>query len=802
MARTSRFLAPLMVLALLLSAVAAVLPAQQVFAANEVWDIALNFTTNPANGSQAMTIGTVIGGSADPLVAGAPDNDSPAPPRPAASVASAWLRTPGSNTAIIDRRDVLGPNAGNSVSWSVILSASDGTGTETTMTLAWPAISGVANFPLDATITLTGFGSAINMRTQTSVQVTKGNYTAVITVTRLGAPSTVWVDDDWCEPAEPGAVAGDIVGNGYIYGYNAFCDIQQGVDAVTSPGTVNVLHGSYSAFNVTEDDTKVIGQDGAAINTIGGFLWSNSLGGNYLAGVFADNVLLQNLEFSGVVFPSITMEVGVYCENTSGTVLDRLTIYNIQPTAATDGYGIYVKKFIGNSTVSIVNPAISGCVTGIYVEGDTVNVSGGYIQGRGYSSSSTGIWASYDSSVTVSGTRIYDHHDVGADSEEPGVNGFSPEGVGVYCDYASTVEIVGCCKIHDNDVGIFTYGSALLSTDEPGPALYSYLVANGNNIYDNVYWGVFNAAGLPLPPVSPEPGLFDPYLIVPVDCENNWWGHEEGPTLGGLVVIITAPETPLPLDFKGDRVSFGVDYTPWLDGPCPSGDPVGMSAKFKGVARSGEPGLKVQFTDLSTPAPGCEIEEWLWNFGDGSTSTEQNPFHVYNREGAFNVTLTVWDSCGFEQTITMKAYITIKKPSKQDTVEPAKLGVSYLNIDPAQVLPNQEVTISANICNSGEERGTKTVSLMVNGEAVASQSVGVSGGSCQQVVFKTSRAVPGTYQVAIDGMTGEFSVLAPRTVTRDVPSQQQTGLGTAGIIAIIAVIVVLIAALIMVFKRD
>jgi hypothetical protein len=150
----------------------------------------------------------------------------------------------------------------------------------------------------------------------------------------------------------------------------------------------------------------------------------------------------------------------------------------------------------------------------------------------------------------------------------------------------------------------------------------------------------------------------------------------------------------------------------------------------------------------------------------------------------------------------MKAYITIKKPTSKDTVEPAKLGVSYLNIDPAQVLPNQEVTISANICNSGEERGTKTVSLMVNGEAVASQSVGVSGGSCQQVVFKTSRAIPGTYQVAIDGMTGEFSVLAPRTVTRDVPSQQQTGLGTAGIIAIIAVIVVLIAALIMVFRRD
>jgi len=134
--------------------------------------------------------------------------------------------------------------------------------------------------------------------------------------------------------------------------------------------------------------------------------------------------------------------------------------------------------------------------------------------------------------------------------------------------------------------------------------------------------------------------------------------------------------------------------------------------------------------------------------------------------------------------------------------EPAKLGVSYLNIDPAQVLPNQEVVVSANICNSGEERGSKTVSLMLNGQAIDSQSVAVSGGACQQVVFKTSRAVPGTYQVAVDGMVGQFSVLAPRTVTNNVPSQQSTGLGTAGIIAIIAVLIVLIVALILVFRRD
>jgi PKD repeat protein len=219
-------------------------------------------------------------------------------------------------------------------------------------------------------------------------------------------------------------------------------------------------------------------------------------------------------------------------------------------------------------------------------------------------------------------------------------------------------------------------------------------------------------------------------------------------------------------------------------------------ADFTAQPRFGPAKLTVRFTDLSQG----DITAWRWNFGDGTTSSARNSTHTYTQRGTYTVKLTVTGPGGSD-TMVKEQYVRVTSSSEKDVPEPADLGVSYLNIDPAQVLPNQEVTISANICNSGEERGTKTVSLMVSGEAVASQSVGVSGGSCQQVVFKTSRAIPGTYQVAIDGMTGQFSVLAPRTVTNNVPSQQQTGLGTAGIIAIIAVIIVLIAALIMVFRR-
>jgi PKD repeat protein len=46
----------------------------------------------------------------------------------------------------------------------------------------------------------------------------------------------------------------------------------------------------------------------------------------------------------------------------------------------------------------------------------------------------------------------------------------------------------------------------------------------------------------------------------------------------------------------------------------------------------------IHFTDQST---GQEINSWLWNFGDGGTSTLQNPTHQYYANGEYNVTLTV-----------------------------------------------------------------------------------------------------------------------------------------------------------------
>ena len=66
----------------------------------------------------------------------------------------------------------------------------------------------------------------------------------------------------------------------------------------------------------------------------------------------------------------------------------------------------------------------------------------------------------------------------------------------------------------------------------------------------------------------------------------------------------------------------------------------------------------VQFTDQSSPGQGS-ITAWLWNFGDGSTSTVQNPFHVYTQTGYYNVGLEVTNSGGCSNNITDYRYIRV-----------------------------------------------------------------------------------------------------------------------------------------------
>jgi PKD repeat protein len=84
-------------------------------------------------------------------------------------------------------------------------------------------------------------------------------------------------------------------------------------------------------------------------------------------------------------------------------------------------------------------------------------------------------------------------------------------------------------------------------------------------------------------------------------------------------------------------------------GTAPTTGPI---PNFSATPRLGGPPLVVKFTDLSTGSP----TSWNWSFGDGQSSTAQNPTHTYANPGVYTVALTVTNLSG-SNTETREQYV-------------------------------------------------------------------------------------------------------------------------------------------------
>ena len=136
-----------------------------------------------------------------------------------------------------------------------------------------------------------------------------------------------------------------------------------------------------------------------------------------------------------------------------------------------------------------------------------------------------------------------------------------------------------------------------------------------------------------------------PYAILneaaAVEAINSWWGSVSGPTHA------TNPHG------TGNKVTDGVDFTPWRTAPCIL-PPTAPDAAFVATPTSGEAPLSVSFFNTS----GGAVTSSQWAFGDGGTSATLNPTHVYTQPGVYSVTLTVSGPAGSD-TVTNTSYIQV-----------------------------------------------------------------------------------------------------------------------------------------------
>jgi len=141
----------------------------------------------------------------------------------------------------------------------------------------------------------------------------------------------------------------------------------------------------------------------------------------------------------------------------------------------------------------------------------------------------------------------------------------------------------------------------------PGQAVQISSDSSGGYIYFNIVYT--NTSGFYLDTIPINGILSGAFYVTTIDCQNYpvTYTLQYGP--GNMALI---------QDFQ----------------IC-SGTPCQAAFSYANTAP-----LSVQFTDMSTGTTG----PWLWQFGDGTSSSQQHPLHTFGAAGYYTVSLTIGDS--------------------------------------------------------------------------------------------------------------------------------------------------------------
>ena len=242
---------------------------------------------------------------------------------------------------------------------------------------------------------------------------------------------------------------------------------------------------------------------------------------------------------------------------------------------------------------------------------------------------------------------------------------------------------LGCLEVHNTTAFLRTVYIAnnAFNSGDYGIFLHSYLKCRViNNIFTNqavscVYYNNEN-------PARP------PDLLIDYNITYAWGGSTDflGESVDFLGTHNLRNADPLLEDIAGDdfvpkqgspAIRNGIasePYVPLVDynnnsrtrniteiGPYA----LGLLPDFTGDPLRGKYPLKVKFTDSSTVRffPNWNyplfVSAYFWDFGDGSTSTERSPTHIYMMPGSYTVSLTITDDYGASTPMIKIFYINV-----------------------------------------------------------------------------------------------------------------------------------------------
>jgi len=154
---------------------------------------------------------------------------------------------------------------------------------------------------------------------------------------------------------------------------------------------------------------------------------------------------------------------------------------------------------------------------------------------------------------------------------------------------------------------------------------------------------------------------------------------------------------------------------------------------------------------------------------DGSTRSKMDAGTIRTLRGVWGSSSSDVFAVGEDGTI-----LHYSKPDKKVTTRPtvltkttappsapAAFSISNLTILPVEVQPEEVVTITVSVANTGGTEGSYTAVLKVNGTKETEKSVTIAAGNNKIVTFSITREETSSYSVAVDDLSASFNVVAP-----------------------------------------
>ncbi len=283
----------------------------------------------------------------------------------------------------------------------------------------------------------------------------------------------------------------------------------------------------------------------------------------------------------------------------------------------------------------------------------------------------------------------------------------------------------------------------------------------GGGTIDTFYYGcqAMFAAGWG----GPDPaGNFDPLSLSFFDLSfgvvTNWnWDFGDGATSTEQDPMHTYDEPGLysvtlhitTVDGCESEITMEVyagDDFPWTEFDC--------QAMFLPVPDS--TGNGYFFLDLSV-ANG-PVQSWQWNFGDGSSSTEQNPYHSYDQAGVYTVTLSIEaDSCNsmvsFELNTDDPFHGFQASGAVLGLASGASRTVDITTLNDLKVYPNPAAAELTLALNSTGAQEVELSLLGLSGQVIRSRQTTLSAGP-NAIRIPVQDLTPGLYMAQLRTANG------------------------------------------------